>query len=179
MRRPWIVLVLVVGAVIGLVLVATGDEDDTGVDLASVVTEQGLRTSVPSGWQPAEERPFEYSPDGGDGGFDQWTVARGCPPSGCASRSLEEWMAEGPTLPTFEDMRTAEDVDLFSVQETRLDDTIAARARTRQGGTVVVAARFVEGAESYVACSVRIPVGGDDGLADALIEVCRETDPVD
>ncbi|MEZ5168310.1 MAG: hypothetical protein R2695_18220 [Acidimicrobiales bacterium] len=179
MRRPWIVPVLIVLAVVGAVLVVTADADEAAPPLEAIVTDEGLGTRIPQGWVVSTESAFEFTPPGGDRGFDQWMVARGCPPDGCRARSLAEWMALAGNLPTFTNVRDAEGTDTFNLTERGYADAVELRAQTESGGTLVFAAHFRDGAASYVACSARLDLGSDQRLADELVSVCRTTTPVD
>jgi hypothetical protein len=178
MRRPWIVAVMIVLAVIGAVLIRTADEEE-GPALEDVVTAEGLATRVPAGWTASEDLSFEFSPAATGKQFDQWTVARACPVEGCGERSIEEWIALAAALPSFDSIENADDDSIFNVAVEDFADARVVRAQTEANGLLVFVAAFTDGAASYVACSVRIPLGGDERLADAVVDVCRSTEPAD
>lgn len=179
MRRPWIVLLLIVLALVGAILIVTADEPG-GPSLVEVTTAEGIVTSVPTGWVASEEFSFEFSrADEDHGEFDQWTVARACPQEGCGPRSLEEWLALADVLPTFVDLRSQDGSGVFGLEEEYLVDAQVSRAQTETAAKLVFVAAFEDGASSYVACSVRLAVGGDNDLLDAIVDVCRATEPVD
>lgn len=169
---------LAVFAVLGAVLILTAAEDD-GPPLDDIVTEEGLVTKVPRGWIANADRPFEFGPPSVTDVFDQWTVARACPLDGCRARSLDEWIALADLLPTFDSVRDAEGDAVFNIEASDFDDARVLRARTEAGGQLVFVAAFADGASSYVACSVRVAIGTDEALTDAIVEVCRATVPVD
>ena len=156
MRRPWIVLVLIGLALVGAVLIRTADDDDR-VALEEVTTAEGLVTQIPEGWVVADQFPFEFGPPGDGQVFDQWTVARACPTDGCDARTLEEWLALAPDLPTFTNLEAVEGEDTFNL---RVETLVAA---------------FTDGSDDYVACSVRLGLDADQRLADEIVEVCRST----
>lgn len=164
-------------AVIGGFLIVTADEESSGPALEAAVTEEGLETQVPQGWVAVEGVPFEFIPPGSSKQFDQWTVARGCPVDGCGERSLDEWLALAESLPTFVNMEDADDETIFGIETEQLADARVLRAGTEAGGRLVFVAAFRDGASSYVACSARVSVSGDDRLADAIVDVCRDTAP--
>ena len=178
MRRPWILFVLIGCALIGAGLILTAEDDDPGPALEDVVTEEGLATRVPDGWVAADGASFEFSPPGTQQQFDQWTIAQGCPDDGCRTRSLGEWLALADGLPTFENLEDADGDTIFGLTVEELPDARVLRAQTEAGGRLVFVAAFTDGAEAYVACSVRISIAGDEGLADAVLDVCRATEPV-
>lgn len=174
MRRPWIVLVLIGLALVGAVLIRTADDGDR-VALEEVTTAEGLVTQIPEGWVVSDQFPFEFAPPGDEQVFDQWTVARACPPDGCAPRTLDEWLALAPDLPTFTNLEAVEGEDTFNLRVETLDDARILRAQTEAAATLVFVAAFTDGADDYVACSVRLGVGSDARLADAIVDVCRST----
>lgn len=174
MRRPWIVLVLIGLAIVGAVLIRTADDGDR-VALEEVTTAEGLVTRIPEGWVVSDQFPFEFGPAAEGQVFDQWTVARACPPDGCAVRSLDEWLALAPDLPTFTNLAAVEGEDTFNLRIETLDDARVLRAQTEAAAELVFVAAFTDGAEDYVACSVRLGVGSDSRLTDAIVDVCRST----
>ncbi|GJM38586.1 MAG: hypothetical protein DHS20C19_19530 [Acidimicrobiales bacterium] len=175
MRRPWVLVGLIVLALVGGVLILTAGDDDPGPQLETVTTEEGLVTEVPLGWVAEGAFVWEFQPPGGVDGFDGWSVARACPLDGCAAATLAEWTAEAGALPSFVDMRAADGDSLFDVVEEELSDAYVLRATTATAGRIVVVAAFADGAEEYVACSVRLALGADERLADEIVRVCRET----
>jgi hypothetical protein len=177
MRRPWIVPVLIIFAVIGAVMIRTAEDEDPPPSLEEIVTAEGLATRIPSGWVVSDVFPFEFVPPGGGQVFDLWSVARACPLDGCSERSLDEWIALADLLPTFESVREADADTLFDLTTEEFDDARVLRARTETSGQLVFVAAFTDGAETYVACSARVSVGSDQGLADAIVDVCRSTEP--
>ena len=174
MRRPWIVLVLIGLALVGAVLIRTADDDDR-VALEEVTTAEGLVTQIPEGWVVADQFPFEFGPPGDGQVFDQWTVARACPTDGCDARTLEEWLALAPDLPTFTNLEAVEGEDTFNLRVEALDDARVLRAQTEAAATLVFVAAFTDGSDDYVACSVRLGLDADQRLADEIVEVCRST----
>lgn len=177
MRRPWIVIVLIALAAAGGLLIVTAEDDAERAPLESIVTDDGLTTQIPEGWVQSEEFAFDFVPTLDEQVFEQWTVARGCPTDGCAERSLEEWWSLAGDLPTFVGLARSE--DLFNTSTETLDDARVFRAQTETSGTVVFVAAFTDGAASYVACSVQLGLTADERLADAIVDVCRSTEPVD
>lgn len=175
MRRPWIVLALAVLALVGAVLILTADET-APVALEEITTAEGLVTRIPEGWLESELFAFDFVPARGEEVFDQWTVARACPPDGCGRRSLGEWLALAPDLPTFTAAVEAEGVDTFNVVAETLADAYVLRARTEAAARLVFVAAFADGAEAYVACSVRLGFGSDERLAEEVVDVCRSTE---
>lgn len=175
MRRSWILVALMGCAVVGAILIITAEDDPSGPALDAVVTDEGLETRVPQGWTAVDGVPFEFAPPGSTQPFDQWTVARGCPVDGCGERDLAEWLEVAEALPTFANVQEAGDDTIFDIEEEQLDDARVLRARTQTGGRLVFVAAFTDGASSYVACSARISVSGDEQLGDAIVDVCRET----
>jgi hypothetical protein len=175
MRRPWIVPSLIALALMGAVLIWTADETD-GPALEAITTAEGLVTRIPQGWVVSEQFPFDFVPDTDGQAFDQWTVARACPPEGCGTRSLDEWIALAPDLPTFTNVAEAEGEDTFNVMIDPLADARVLRAQTEAGARLVFVAAFTDGAEDYVACSVRLGLDADQRLADEIVDVCRSTD---
>jgi hypothetical protein len=175
MRRPWIVLVLIALALLGAALVWTADDTEP-VALAEVTTAEGLATQIPEGWVVSEQFPFDFLPVG-EQVFEQWTVARACPVEGCDARSLDEWLALAPDLPTFTNLTAAEGEDTFNVEVETLADARVLRARTEAAARLVFVAAFTDGAEEYIACSVRLGLGADQRLAGEIVDVCRSTSP--
>lgn len=174
MRRPWIVPLLIACALVGAVLIVTA-EDDTGVALDSITTEEGLRTRVPEGWVASAQFAFDFVPDTEGSVFEQWTVARACPLEGCGERSLDDWLALAPDLPSFTSIVDSEGDGTFNVEVESLSDARVVRAQTESAGRLVFVAAFTDGAAEYVACSVRLGPGADQRLADAIVDVCRST----
>ncbi|MEZ5244709.1 MAG: hypothetical protein R2707_06420 [Acidimicrobiales bacterium] len=174
MRRPWIVPALIALALVGAVLIWTADEADV-VALEEITTAEGLATRIPEGWVVSEQFPFDFVPGTDGQAFDQWTVARACPPDGCGERSLDEWMALAPDLPTFTGIAATEGEDTFNVEVESRSDARIMRAQTEAAARLVFVAAFTDGAEDYVACSVRLGLDADQRLADAIIEVCEST----
>ena len=179
MRRPWIVPVLIGLALLGAVLILTADETEP-VALEEITTAEGLATRIPEGWVVSEQFPFDFVPPTEGKVFDQWTVARACPAEGCAVRSLDQWLALAPDLPTFVGIAAAEGEDVFNI-EIRDDCPMpgCSRAQTEAAARLVFVAAFTDGAEDYVACSVRLGLGADQRLADEILDVCRSTEPVE
>ncbi len=101
------------------------------------------------------------------------------PTGGLWPRSLEEWLALADVLPTFVDLRSQDGSGVFGLEEEYLVDAQVSRAQTETAAKLVFVAAFEDGASSYVACSVRLAVGGDNDLLDAIVDVCRATEPVD
>jgi len=178
MRRPWIIPALIGLAVIGTLLIVTAEDDPAPV-LDEVTTAEGLVTRVPSGWVASGSVAFEFAPPSVNQVFDLWSVARGCPLDGCGERSLADWIAVADLLPTFSNVREVDDGTLFNLVAEDFDDARVLRAQTEAGGQLVFVAAFTDGAASYVACAARIAIGTDQGLADAIIDVCRSTEPVE
>ncbi len=174
MRRQWIVPALMALAVVGGILIVTADETQ-GVALEEIVTEEGLATQIPVGWVATPQFPFDFVPPGDGKSFDQWTIARACPVDGCAARSLDEWLALAPDLPTFVGIDAVAEGDLFNVEVQQLDDGRIVRATTATAARLVFVAVFADGADDYVACSVRLGVAANQQLADAIVDVCRST----
>lgn len=178
MRRPWIVPLLIAFAVVGGVLILTAGEEPDPVALEEIVTEEGLRTEIPEGWVRSEQFSFDFVPSLDAQVFEQWTVASACPPDGCGERSLEEWLDLAPTLPTFTSMLDAEGEDVFGIEIETFDDARVLRASTEAAARLVFVAAFTDGAADYVACGVRLGLGADERLADAIVDVCRTTTEV-
>jgi len=174
MSSRFTLAVLLVLGIIGFVLVATaGDE---GPMLVETVTAERLTTWVPEGWEVNPNLRFEYRPPGevDPSGFERWTVARACGPQGCESRSLAEWMALAPELPSFVGVLEP-DSGLEIIDDRRGDDYRAITTRTSAGTTLVVVAVFDDGADDYIECGVAVGRNGDQRLAEQVIEICRET----
>lgn len=179
MRRPWILPALIGLALVGTVMILTAEDGDPEPELEEIVTEEGLATRIPIGWIAADQPSFEFAPPSNGQVFDLWSVARGCPVNGCGERSLAEWIEVADLLPTFDNVRNADDGTLFNLEAEEFDDARVIRAQTEASGQLVFVAAFTDGAASYVACAARIAVGSDQGLADAIVDVCRETEPPD
>ena len=175
MRRPWIVPALIALALVGAAMIWTADDTDD-VALEDTTTAEGLATRIPEGWVVSEQFPFEFLPDTDGKVFDQWTVARACPPEGCGARSIDEWLALAPDLPTFTNVTETEGQDTFNVEIETLADARVLRAQTEAAARLVFVAAFRDGAEHYVACAVRLGLDGDQRLADAIVDVCRSTE---
>ena len=176
MRRPWIVPALIALALVGAVLIVTADDGEDPVALEEITTAEGLATRIPEGWVVSEQFAFDFGPAGGEQVFDQWTVARACPPDGCGARALDDWLALAVDLPTFTNIADAEGEDTFNVEFETLDDAYVLRAQTEAAARLVFVAAFTDGAEDYVACSVRLGLGADQRLADEIVDVCRTTE---
>lgn len=174
MRRPWIVPALVVLALLGAALIWTAD-DDEGVALDDITTAEGLVTRIPSGWVESDQFAFDFRPDVDEQVFEQWTVARACPLDGCRVRTLAEWIALAADLPTFTNIVDAEGIDTFNLDVEQFADARVLRAQTEAGAPLVFVAAFTDGAEDYVACSVRLGLGADQRLTAAIVDVCRST----
>jgi hypothetical protein len=172
MRRPWIVVILIVFAVVGGFLIFTADET-ASVPLEDITTAEGLETRIPEGWVVSEQFPFDFSPPGDGQVFDQWTVARACPPDGCEPRTMAEWLALAPDLPTFTSLAEAES-DLFDVELETMGDARVVSAQSEAAARLVFVAAFTDGAEDYVACSVQIGLTSDQRLAEAIVDACRD-----
>lgn len=169
----WLTAMLL-AAIIGGLLVITADDD--GVDLEAVITGEGLATRIPEGWEPVEDRPFEFVPAGtGDRSIERWVVARACGPDGCEPRSLDEWLMVGERLPTFVTALDDEGDLLFAVTDEWTDDARILRAETAAGARQVFVAAFIDGADFYVECAAT--QFGDRDLVDAIVDVCRSTEP--
>ncbi|MEQ8839705.1 MAG: hypothetical protein RIB98_01880 [Acidimicrobiales bacterium] len=179
MRRPWIVLVLIVCAVVGGVLIITADESEAPVDLEAFTTEEGLVTEIPSGWVVSEEFPFDFAPPDEGKSFNQWTVARACPSEGCAERSLDEWLGIASELPMFTAIEDADEDGLIGVEGETGADVRIVRAQTESAGRLVLVAAFTDGAEDFVACGARLGIAADERLLDAIVDVCRSTERAD
>ena len=169
---------LIALALVGAVLIWTADESDD-VALEEIITAEGLATRIPQGWVVSDQFPFDFLPDTDEKVFDQWTVARACPPEGCAARSLAEWLALAPDLPTFTNVAETEGVDTFNVEIETLADARVLRAQTEAAARLVFVAAFTDGADDYVACAVRLGLDADQRLADSIIDVCRSTERVE
>lgn len=174
MRRPWIVPSLIVLALVGATLILTADESEA-VALEDITTSEGLVTRIPEGWVVSDQFPFDFLPVAQEQIFDQWTVARGCPLEGCAPRTLDEWLELAPDLPSFTSVVEAEGEDTFNLEVETLGNARVLRAQTEAAARLVFVAAFADGAEDYVACSVRLSLTADQRLADAIVDVCRTT----
>lgn len=174
-RRLVLVVLLALG-VTGFVLVMTAPGD--GPPLESVVTEEGLVTEIPEGWERSEQFAFQFHPPAGLAEvFDRWTVARACGPEGCAARSLDEWLDVAVGLPTFV-QALAPDSGLDVVSDTFDDDHRVMITTTDAGTAIVFVAAFTDGADFYVECGLSLGVGGDERLIDAVVDVCRATEAI-
>jgi len=142
----------------------------------SVTTDEGLRTSVPAGWQRSEQFAFEFTPDSGVAQIlDKWTVARACGPAGCEERTVDEWLTLAATLPTF--LQALDPgAELEIVRDEFGDDYRYLEARTRADAPVVFVAAFIDGADFYVECGVTLGLDGDRRLLDEILDVCRATE---
>ncbi len=165
-------VVLAVGAVVGVGLVVTADDD--GPAMETVTTVDGATVRVPAGWRRDPTVPFTWrDPDGPD--VDGWTVAVTCG-GPCRSRPLADWLAVSGELPTFASARR--DVDeglLVDVDEEVAGNHRVLRAQTSSGATVVAVAVFTDGAERYVECDLFV-TGDPGGLDDAIVEACLDAD---
>jgi len=162
------------GVGFGLVVTAPAD----GPSLDSVVTEEGLVTEIPAGWERSDQFAFQFHPPvGGAEVFERWTVARACGPAGCAPRSLEAWLDEAVGLPSFV-QALAPAADLSVLRDDFEDDHRVMVTRTPADTTIVFVAAFTDGAEFYVECGLSLGVGGDERLVDAIVEVCRSTEAI-
>ncbi len=180
MRRPWIVVPLIVGALAGAILIMTAQDEQAPLELDEITTAEGLRTEIPSGWVVSEQFPFDFVPAESDGqAFDQWTVARACPADGCAERSLDEWLSIAPDLPMFTAIEDEGAEDLFGIEVDTRSDMRIVRAQTETAANLVFVAAFADGAPDFVACGARLAVTADARLLDAIIEVCQRTERVD
>ncbi len=173
-RRLPLVLLSALGMV-GLVLVVTGGESAPVV--ARVVTAEGLEVDVPVGWEPVDERPFEFRPatELASSG-DSWLVAWSCGAAECTPRSLAEWSDFGAGLPTFVAARDVEGDLLFDVDESSDDSSRVLTARTAAGAVQVFVAVFHDGSDHYVECGLSV-FDDSQGLADAIVEACRAAVP--
>ncbi len=175
MSRRLPLVVLFGFGVVGLILVVTGGESSPA--LQRIVTADGLEVDVPEGWEPVDERPFEFRPatELAPSG-DSWRVAWSCGPEECTRRSLAEWVELGQRLPTFVAARDVEGELLFDVDESSDDSSRVLRAGRAGGGVAVFVAVFHDGSDHYVECGLNV-FDDDEGLADAIVEVCRAALP--
>ena len=174
--RRLVLLGLLALGVVGFVLVMTAPDD--GASLESVVTEQGLVTEIPEGWERSEQFAFQFQPPSGLAEvFDRWTVVRACEPAGCAGRSLDEWLDVAVGLPTFV-QALAPDSGLDVVSDEFGADHRIMITTTDAGAVVVYVAAFTDGADFYVECGLALGLGGDERLIDAIVDVCRTTEAV-
>ena len=175
-RRRLILLGLLLLGIVGFVLVLTAPGD--GPPLTSVVTEEGLVTEVPEGWQRSEQFGFQFHPPTGLAEvFDRWTVARACGPDGCGERSLDEWLDVAVSLPTFV-QALAPDSELEVLEDEIGTDHRTMVTRTTAGAAIVFVAAFDDGRDFYVECGLALSPGGDTRLIDEIVEVCRATETV-
>jgi len=177
MSSRLVLVVLLALGIVGFVLVVTAGDDQPV--LVDTLTSEGLATRVPEGWEAVENLPFEYRPPAAadPSGFQRWMVARSCGPQGCTVRSLAQWMAVAPELPTFT-TALAPDSGLEVIANDLGDDYWAVTARTDADATLVFVAVFTDGADDYVECGVSIGVTGDQRLAERIVEVCRSTERI-
>lgn len=172
-RRRLVLVALLLLGIVGFVLVVTAPGD--GPPLTSVVTEEGLATEVPEGWERSEQFGFQFHPASGVAEvFDRWTVARACGPRGCEERSLDEWLDIAVTLPTFV-QAAAPDAELEIIEDDIGTDHRTMVTRSAAGGVIVFVAAFEEGRDFYVECGLSLSPGGDTRLIDAIADVCRAT----
>ena len=178
MRRPWIVPALIaMSRSSERSLIWTADDTEDRLRSRRSRPPEGLATRIPEGWVVSEQFPFDFVPSSDGKVFDQWTVARACPPDGCAVRSLDQWLALAPDLPTFTSIAAAEGEDVFNVEVQTRSDARVLIAQTEAAARLVFVAAFTDGGEEYVACSVRLSLGADQRLADEIVDVCRSTGP--
>lgn len=173
-RRLALLCLLALG-IVGFMLTVTAPSD--GPPLDSVVTSEGLVTEIPQGWEQSEQFGFQFHPPTGLAEvFDRWTVARACGPDGCEPRSLDAWLDEAVSLPTFVQARAPES-ELEVVEDRFGDDYRFMLTRTTAGTAIVFAAAFDDGADFYVECGLSLSIGGDSRLIDEILDVCRATVP--
>lgn len=171
-RRLVLVVLLVLGIVGFLVLITAPDE---GPPLTPVVTEEGLVTEVPEGWERSEQFAFQFHPPSGLAEvFDRWTVARSCGPEGCSKRTLDQWLDVAVTLPTFV-QALASTSELEIIEDEIAGDHRTMVTRSAAGGAIVFVAAFGDGRDFYVECGLSLSPGGDVRLIDAIVDVCRAT----
>ena len=177
LRRQRLALIgLLLLGIVGFVLVVTAPGE--GPPLASVITEEGLVTEVPDGWERSEQFGFQFHPPTGLAEvFDRWTVARSCGPDGCEKRSLDEWLKVAVTLPTFI-QALAPDSELQIIEDETGADYRTMVTRTSAGGAIVFVAAFDDGRDFYVECGLALSPGGDTRLIDEIVDVCRATETV-
>lgn len=174
-RRLALLGLLLLG-IVGFVLVVTAPGE--GPPLDPVVSEEGLVTEVPEGWERSEQFAFQFQPPSGLAEvFDRWTVARACGPNGCRIRSLDEWLDAAVTLPTFV-QAVAPESELEIIEDRFGSDYRYMVTRTVAGTAIVFVAAFDDGADFYVECGLSLSAGGDTRLIDEILEVCRATESV-
>jgi len=172
-RRLALVCLLLLG-IVGLMLLITAP--DEGPPLAPVITEEGLVTEVPEGWERSEQFGFQFHPPSGLAEvFDRWTVARSCGPDGCEPRTLDEWLDLASTLPTFV-QALAPTSELEIIEDEIGKDHRTMVTRSAAGGAIVFVAAFDDGRDFYVECGLSLSLGGDVRLIDAIVDVCRATE---
>ena len=175
MRRPPLLVLLGFGLLVavGLALVLTADDEDR---FDTVTTAEGVTVEVPRGWVVSEEFVFQYVPPGADQRtLDLWSVAWACPLEGCAARSLEDWLAAAPELPTFVGARAEDGQGLFDLEETSDERSWVLTARAENDLRIVNVAVFHDGAERYLACNLVVQ-GDPRGLDDAIVDACRDAE---
>ena len=171
-RRP-LPFVLSILALVGLFLVITGS--DAGPALQRVITSDGVEVDIPDGWEPLDERPFEFRPASGTSA-DSWLVAWACGPGGCIHRSLVEWVQFGEGLPTLVGARADEGELLFDLEESSDDSSRVLKARNAAGGVQVFVAVFHDGSDHYVECGLSM-FDDVDRLGDEIVAACRGAVP--
>ena len=169
-RSSLVVLGLVLLAGVGLALVLTADDD--GPQLVTATTADGVVVDIPRRWVVSDEFDFQYVPSGSESSLDLWSVAWVCPPSGCVTRSLEEWRVAASDLPTFTAARAEDGVALFDLEERGDDRSWVLTARTNNNLRVVHVAVFHDGEDRYLACNLVVQ-GDPGGLDDAIVDACR------
>ncbi len=174
MLRRLVQLGLVLFGLVGIILVLTANESPV---LVRTTTADGVAVEVPAGWSANPDRLFEYLPPvEANRTTDRWVVAWACGPDGCANRSREEWLALSAELPTFVNAQAAAGDLLFDLEVDNDERSRSLTARTAAGETQVLVAVFFDGADRYLECGANIFVN-DDGLAQRVIDVCREAVP--
>jgi len=173
--RRLVPFVLMAFGVVGVVLVITGGEG--GPAFERVVTSDGIEVDIPEGWEPVDDRRFEYRPPAGLAPSpDRWLVAWACGPDGCAARSLAEWVEIGELLPTFVGARADEGDLLFDIEESSDELSRTLKATTAPGGVRVFVAVFQDGSDHYVECGLSV-FDDVDRLVDAVGDACRGAVP--
>ena len=171
-RLPLVILAVLL--VLGLVLVFTADDD---VSLTTTTTADGVVVEIPYGWVVSDEFDFRYEPDVEGVTVDSWSVAWVCPPDGCETRGLDEWLELAPELPTFAAARDdAMSRSLAEVEEEHDTRSWVLRGRTENDGRIVNVAVFVEGADRYLACNLAV-LGDAGDLDEAIVDACRAAEP--
>ncbi|MEM7142991.1 MAG: hypothetical protein AAF548_18355 [Actinomycetota bacterium] len=176
-RRRLVLGCLLMLGIIGLVLVFTASDDRPPLD--DVVTEEGLVTEVPQGWERTEQFAFEFQPVGTGIAevFDRWTVARACGPDGCDERSLGEWLEVAERLPTFVQASEPDSGLTITRDEFGSDYRVLGGVTAAETAIVFVAA-FDDGRDFYVECGLALSQNGDPRLLEEIVDVCRATVPV-